>query len=114
MMKGWQRFWRVIRRPAKYGWRVGTRALEKYTEIDGEQRAASFAYYAFFAMFPLILLFVSVGSQFLNREEVSYDVIDFVGKYVPVVVAEPGKQSLVSDAINGVLKTPKRAGFVAV
>ena len=31
------------------------RALIKYDETDGEQRAASFAYYAFFALFPLIL-----------------------------------------------------------
>ena len=27
-------------------------------------------------MFPLLLLFVSIGSQFLNRDEVTYDVID--------------------------------------
>jgi uncharacterized BrkB/YihY/UPF0761 family membrane protein len=38
--------------------RVGAviwRALIKYDETDGEQRAASFAYYAFFALFPLIV-----------------------------------------------------------
>ena len=27
-------------------------AIIKFFEIDGEQRAASFAYYAFFALFP--------------------------------------------------------------
>src|SRR5450432_3740782 len=93
--------------------RVLWRAIRKYAETDGEQRAASFAYYAFFAMFPLLLLFVSIGSQFVKQEDVSVQVIEFVGKYVPVVLEEPGKQSLVFDAINGVLKTPKRAGVLA-
>ncbi len=94
--------------------RIWWRALCKYVETDGEQRAASFAYYAFFAIFPLMLLFVSIGSQFLNRDEVAQNVVEFVGRYVPVVLNEAGRQSMVFDAINGVLKTPKRASFIAL
>ena len=49
------------------------RALVKYDETDGEQRAASFAYYAFFAMFPLILLLITIGTSFLGNQDTRDD-----------------------------------------
>ena len=65
--------------------RIAWRAMVKYSETDGEQRAASFAYYAFFAMFPLILLFITLGTTFLgNQEKSSATIISYVSKYIPL------------------------------
>jgi YihY family inner membrane protein len=55
----------------------------KFFNIDGEQRAAAFAYYAFFALFPLILLFVILGSQIWDHATVVNYIIDNVGQYLP-------------------------------
>lgn len=37
-----------------------------FGEIEGEQRAASFAYYALFSLFPLFALLLTVGSVFVD------------------------------------------------
>ena len=86
-------------------------ALKKYIETDGEQRAASFAYYALFALFPLILLFVSIGSMFVDEASSTAAIIDYVGNYVPV---GPDGQNVVVKTIGGVIKSRRGVGSVAV
>jgi len=87
------------------------RALVKYDETDGEQRAASFAYYAFFAMFPLILLLITVGTSFLgNQERATTTIIDYVSKYIPL---ESTDAKVVISTIQGVVKSRKSAGLIA-
>ena len=86
-------------------------ALKKYIETDGEQRAASFAYYALFALFPLILLFISIGSTFLDEARSTAAVIDYIGNYVPV---GPDGQNVVINTIGGVVKSRRGVSSVAV
>lgn len=87
------------------------RALVKYDETDGEQRAASFAYYAFFAMFPLILLLITMGTTFLgNKEQSTTTIIDYVSKYIPL---ESADALLVISTIQGVVDSRKSAGLIA-
>lgn len=86
-------------------------ALRKYSATDGQQCAASFAYYAFFALFPLIILFVSLGSMFLDENRASTTIIGYVGNYVPV---GPDGQNVVTTTINGVIKSRKKVGSFAV
>ena len=47
-------------------WRVTCAAVSLFGEIEGEQRAASFAYYALFSLFPLFALLLTVGSVFVD------------------------------------------------
>ena len=47
-------------------WRVTCAAVSLFGEIEGEQRAASFAYYALFSLFPLLALLLTVGSVFVD------------------------------------------------
>ena len=47
-------------------WRVTCSAVSLFGEIEGEQRAASFAYYALFSLFPLLALLLTVGSVFVD------------------------------------------------
>lgn len=87
--------------PGRVG-RVLWLTIRKYTETDGEQRAASFAYYAFFALFPCIILFISIGTYFLpNPEQAQAVTLDFIGKYLPV---DTNGQNLVINTIRGVIK----------
>jgi YihY family inner membrane protein len=92
-------------------WRIVCITFRKYFETDGEQRAASFAYYAFFALFPLILLFVTVGSMFINQAHVSSAVIEFVGNYIPM---GDDSENAVIKTINGVVQSWKPAGVIAI
>jgi YihY family inner membrane protein len=50
-----------------------------YIEIDGEQRAAAFAYYVLFSLFPLFALLLTVGSSFFN----SGQIIETIKSFLP-------------------------------
>ncbi len=90
------------------------RALIKYDETDGEQRAASFAYYAFFAMFPLILLLITIGTSFVKtpaaQAELTSKVMEYVSNYIPL---ESQDATVVINTINGVVKSRNKAGIIA-
>ncbi len=80
-----------VYRGVRFVWAVLVRVVVKYTETDGEQRAASFAYYAFFSLFPLLLLLISIGAMLLGedphaREHATESVVRFVKGFIPVVV----------------------------
>ena len=98
---------RQVRRVGAIAWR----AAQKFDETDGEQRAASFAYYAFFAMFPLILLLITIGSTFLGpKDEVATKVIGFVSAQIPL---EEQDAKVILSTIDSVVASRKSAGFIA-
>jgi Ca2+-transporting ATPase len=105
---------RAIAWLARQARRVGAiawRALIKYDETDGEQRAASFAYYAFFAVFPLLLLIITIGSNFVSDEErVVTDVLGYVQNYVPMDI---DGVDAVLRTVHGVVKSRRSAGTIA-
>ncbi len=51
-------------------WQATGKTFRLYGEIDGEQRAASFAYYVLFSLFPMLALILTVGSMFLDGDEI--------------------------------------------
>jgi YihY family inner membrane protein len=59
-------------------WRTLATTVRIYSDIDGEQRAASFAYYVFFSLFPLVALLLTVGSMFLNPVELGDSIKGFL------------------------------------
>ena len=100
---------------ARRVWRVGAiawRAAQKFDETDGEQRAASFAYYAFFSMFPLILLLITIGTTFLGpQSDAASKIIAYVSTQIPL---EEQDMKTVISTINGVVASRKSAGIIAV
>lgn len=88
-------------------------SVRKYVATDGELRAASFAYYAFFALFPLLLLFISIGGWVLSDSEqkVETKVLELVSNYVPV---GQGGSNLIASTIGGVVASRGTAGIVAI
>lgn len=92
-------------------WDITKSAIRRFREIDGEQRAAAFSYYALLSVFPLILLLVTIGSFFMDRERVIAAVLRFASNYIPM--AGQG-QNVVVDTVDGVLRSRGRAGFAAL
>jgi len=96
-----------IRRAGQMFWVAGAR----FFSIDGEQRAAAFAYYAFFALFPLILLLVTIGSQFWDSAAVINYIISNLGHYVPFNTAD---RDIVDRAIHGIVDSRGGVSFLAI
>jgi len=97
--------------PAKI-WALTSKSAVRYHEIDGEQRAASFAYYAFFSLFPLIVLLVTtIGSSLLkDQQQAAHHITEEIGKFAPISDAD---KLMIVNTIDGVIKSRGSAGIVA-
>lgn len=85
-------------------------SFKRFFRIDGTQWAAAFAFHAFFSLFPLMVLLVSVASFFVDRDRAAQGVIRLMETYVPVAGE---MQRHVFDAIAGVIQARGQAGVVA-
>src|SRR4051812_10764257 len=102
----------AMRRWVVQRWAIFWRALVKYDETDGEQRAASFAYYAFFAMFPLIVLLITLATNFFgSRTEATAKIMTYVSANLPL-----GSQDseTIIRTIDGVVQSRKSASLIAL
>ncbi len=86
-------------------------AVSKFFAIDGEQRAAAFAYYAFFALFPLILLLVTIGSQFWDTNAVESYILLNLNHYVPFNTSD---RDIIRTTIHGIVDKRGSISFLAV
>ncbi len=68
----------AINRAVARTWQLAVGTCRIFSEIDAEQRAASFAYYAIFSMIPLITLLLSVGSMFFAPDTVKSAALEFI------------------------------------
>ena len=84
-------------------------AVKIYYEMRGSQRAAAFAYYAFFSLFPLVLLTVTVASFFVDRNRAALEVIGYFKSYAPLN-AEISQD--IFDTFTGVAWTRDRWAFI--
>ena len=99
-------------RGSRYVGKVLWRTAMKYGDIDGELRAASFGYYAFFALFPLLLFFISMGTIIWGDKNLAAEnVLEFVSQYIPV---GPNLQDVVVSTVQGVVNNGVKAGVVAL
>jgi YihY family inner membrane protein len=85
------------------------KAVDKYSRIDGEQCAASFAYYAFFSLFPLILLVVVVGTLFIpDRILAARRVVEEIEQFVPLQAKD---KAVLVITIDNTIQNGWRAGI---
>lgn len=77
---------------------------------ESTQRAAAFAYYTFFSLFPLAVLAVAVGSMFVEREVAIDTLIRHAERYVPLTGA---MERQVFATISGVADTRGEVGVAA-
>jgi YihY family inner membrane protein len=96
---------------ARKSWEVLLRAGQVFFKIDGEQRAAAFSFYALFSLFPLVLLFVTLGSYLVDRDRAATEIISFLEGYVPL--GDENRQT-VFELIEGVIQARGGVGAVAL
>jgi len=91
-------------------WAVLRLAAKTFSRIDGVQWAGSFAFNAFFALFPLMILVVALASTIMDRDRAGKAIIVYIESYVPI---GGEMQSYIFDTIAGVVKARGQAGVVA-
>ena len=95
---------------ARRFWAILYLAVKTFLRIDGAQWAGAFAFTAFFSLFPLMILLVTIASSFVDRDRAVKEVIAYMESYVPI---NGEMQRHVFDVIAGVIDTRERAGAVA-
>ncbi|HEY9166628.1 MAG TPA: YihY/virulence factor BrkB family protein [Candidatus Kryptonia bacterium] len=91
-------------------WAILCLAVKKFLRIDGVQWAGSFAFNAFFSLFPLMVLLVTIASFFVDRATAGKEIIAHMESYVPI---SGEMQSHIFDTIAGVVNAREQAGAVA-
>src|SRR5512140_2937616 len=92
-------------------WAIVCLAVKKFWRIDGAQWAGAFAFDAFFSLFPLMVLLVTIASSFVDRDRAGKEIIAYTERYVPI---SGEMQRHIFDTISGVIKAREQAGAVAL
>jgi YihY family inner membrane protein len=87
------------------------KAFDKFWQIDGGQWAGAFAFNTFFSLFPLIVLFVTIASSFIDRAKAGTEIIYYVEKYFPL---SGDMQHYIFDTLSGVVTASAQASWVAL
>jgi membrane protein len=83
-------------------------AITTFTEARASHAAAALAYYAIFSLFPLMLVFIAVGSFFLDSYQVYQSVTQLVQETFPV------SPSLINENLRQVLDTRGTIGLIGL
>ncbi len=85
-------------------------AFKKFLRIDGVQWAGAFSFNMFFSLFPLIVLFVTIASTFIDRDRAGKEIITYIENYVPI---SGEMHNYIFNTITGVINAREQAGLVA-
>jgi uncharacterized BrkB/YihY/UPF0761 family membrane protein len=99
-----RRVWAIV-------WTILSRAGRTFSRIDGAQWAGAFAFNAFFSLFPLVVLLVTVASYFVDRDRAGNEVIAYLESYVPMSGA---MREQIVDTIAGVVSARGGVGAIAI
>jgi YihY family inner membrane protein len=91
-------------------WTILILALKRFSRIDGAQWAGAFSFNAFFSLFPLMVLLVTVTSFIVDRERAGKEVISYLTTYVPM---SSEMQHHILGTIDGAINARGKAGLVA-
>lgn len=83
-------------------------ALGTFVATRASQSAASLAYYAFFSLFPLLLVLIAGGSYFLSSQQVYEDVLQLVQRAIPV------STQVISENLLEVLEERETVGILSL
>lgn len=86
-------------------------AVNKFLQIDGLLWTGAFAFNAFFSLFPLIVLFVTIASYFIDPDRAGTEIIGYVERYVPI---SGEMQHSIFDTLAGVVNARGKAVTVAL
>ena len=83
------------------------RSYDAYNAHDGSFLAAAVAYYSFFALFPLTLALIGIGSYFFQGAQAKEAVIRAITEILPVF------RETVATVVEQVLRQRQAIGFLA-
>ncbi|MBU0494010.1 MAG: YihY/virulence factor BrkB family protein [Chloroflexi bacterium] len=86
---------------------LGQQTIQGFVDHGNSARAATIAYYAFFAVFPLLLFIIVASSFFLEDQITQQQIYTYVEQYIP----QAGR--VVQDNIEQVLTARGTIGLVA-
>jgi YihY family inner membrane protein len=95
---------------ARRVWAILFLALKKFSRIDGAQWAGAFSFSAFFSLFPLVVLLVTIASSFIDRDRAGKEVVVYIERYVPM---SGEMQHHIFGAIAGVINVRGQVGAAA-
>jgi len=75
-------------------------AVRRFLAVGGGHRAAPFCYYALFSLPSLLVLFVTIGSFFVDRSLAARAVVSYVENYLPLETA--GRDRIFSAIVDAV------------
>lgn len=100
---------------AKALWTWVKMAGDNFNRINGTTWASSFAYYAFFALVPLLLLLLTVGTDvaahFMGQAVARQRAFDFITTNVPM---SGESQKTVAETLHGVMASRGQIGAAAL
>ena len=91
-------------------WTILLLAFKKFLRIEGLQWAGAFSFNMFLSLFPLIVLFVSIASNFINRDRAGIEIISYIEGYIPI---SGEMHNYIFNTISGVINAREQAGLVA-
>lgn len=97
--------------PLSQGWQIVKASRQRWTEVDGDQRAAAFAFYLLLSLFPIAVLVVTAGSLFVDREVAAREFIRWADHYTPLTQQQRGEAL---SAIHGLLESRGKINVAAV
>jgi len=83
-------------------------AGKTFSKTRASQAAASLAYYAFFSLFPLLLVLISAGSYFLSSQQVYQSATELVQEAIPV------SNELITENLRQVLDARGTVGIIGL
>ena len=89
-------------------WSIFYQAVASFTETRAAQASAGIAYYAFFSLFPLLLVLIVAGSFFLKSNEATQVVVDYISQVLPL------STDLLNRNINRVLELRASIGIISL
>src|ERR1044071_9247608 len=83
-------------------------AIKTFTEKQAAQASASLAYYSIFSIFPLLLVFIAIGSYFVDAKQVFDVVTEFIQQALPI------SRQIINENLQSILETRGTAGIISI
>lgn len=99
-------FRRIVRR----NWAIIWLSLKRFNNIDGFQQAGAFSFFAFFSLFPLTIVVLTLLSAFIEKAKAAHVVVGYLQSYFPI--GEEMRSSIV-QAVSSALEARGSTGILA-
>jgi membrane protein len=101
-------FFENINRLSGDRFRILETAVHSFTEKQAAQASAGLAYYTFFSIFPLMLVFIAGGSYFIDSHQVFNTVTQFIQQALPI------SRQVINENLEDILEQRGTAGIVSL